>query len=110
MLTAEQIRDYDRDGYVLVPDVFTPAEVAILKAHAGRERRGDFLVAFSLGEKLDDFSFARRRFVAVIRDRVRHVFFLKAFKKNLGNLGAEIMFSGEHAFDRCEQVAAGVRF
>ncbi len=41
MLTAEQIRDYDRDGYVLVPDVFNPTEVAILKAHAGRERRGE---------------------------------------------------------------------
>ena len=40
MLTVEHIRAYDRDGFVLVPNVFTPEEVEILLAQAGRERRG----------------------------------------------------------------------
>ncbi len=30
MLTLEQIQAYDRDGYVLVPDLFSPKEVEIL--------------------------------------------------------------------------------
>ncbi|MFI5356352.1 MAG: phytanoyl-CoA dioxygenase family protein [Opitutales bacterium] len=43
MLTLEQIRAYDRDGFVLVPDVFSPAEVKILQDHAERERPGETL-------------------------------------------------------------------
>lgn len=37
MLTFEQIQAYDRDGYVLVPDVFTPREIEILLANVTKE-------------------------------------------------------------------------
>ncbi|MEY3775666.1 MAG: 1-deoxypentalenic acid 11-beta-hydroxylase [Verrucomicrobiota bacterium] len=37
MLTLEQIQAYDRDGYVLVPDVFTPQEIEILLANVTKE-------------------------------------------------------------------------
>ncbi len=33
MLTIEQTQAFDRDGFVLVPDVFTPQEIAILLSH-----------------------------------------------------------------------------
>ncbi|MCW5547483.1 MAG: phytanoyl-CoA dioxygenase family protein [Opitutaceae bacterium] len=37
MLSFEQIQAYDRDGYVLVPDVFTPQEIEILLANVTKE-------------------------------------------------------------------------
>ena len=43
MLTAEHIQAFDRDGFVLVPDVFTPREIGILRDAAERERRGETL-------------------------------------------------------------------
>ena len=43
MLTLAQTRTYDRDGFVLVPDVFTPGEIEILRQHAERERQGETL-------------------------------------------------------------------
>ena len=43
MLTPEQIQTFDRDGYVLVPDVFAPREVEILRNFSERERRGEQL-------------------------------------------------------------------
>jgi ectoine hydroxylase-related dioxygenase (phytanoyl-CoA dioxygenase family) len=43
MLTPEQIQAFDRDGYVLVPDVFSPREVEILRNCSERERRGEQL-------------------------------------------------------------------
>lgn len=39
MLTLEQIQAFDRDGYVLVPEVFTPAEVAILLSQVTKDGR-----------------------------------------------------------------------
>jgi ectoine hydroxylase len=39
MLTYEQTQAFDRDGYVLVPDVFTPQEIGILLAHVTQEGR-----------------------------------------------------------------------
>ncbi|MCX6945775.1 MAG: phytanoyl-CoA dioxygenase family protein [Verrucomicrobiota bacterium] len=39
MLTPDQIQTYDRDGFVLVPDVFTPREVEILLANVTQEGR-----------------------------------------------------------------------
>jgi ectoine hydroxylase-related dioxygenase (phytanoyl-CoA dioxygenase family) len=42
MLNYDQIQAYDRDGYVLVPDVFSPEEVAILlKATEGDARMSE---------------------------------------------------------------------
>ena len=38
MLTLEQIQTFDRDGYVLVPDLFSPAEIEVLLAHVGDAR------------------------------------------------------------------------
>jgi ectoine hydroxylase-related dioxygenase (phytanoyl-CoA dioxygenase family) len=38
MLTFEQIQAFDRDGYVLVPDVFSPREIAILLDHVNDAR------------------------------------------------------------------------
>ena len=49
MLTLEQIQAYDRDGYVLVPDVFTPQEIEILLANVTKEGR----VTKHLGAALD---------------------------------------------------------
>jgi ectoine hydroxylase-related dioxygenase (phytanoyl-CoA dioxygenase family) len=43
MLTLEHIRSYDRDGFVLVPDVFSPEEIKILRHFAERERQGEML-------------------------------------------------------------------
>ena len=43
MLTVEHIRAYDRDGFVLVPDVFTPEEIKILQHYADQERQGEIL-------------------------------------------------------------------
>ncbi|MFM1851085.1 MAG: 1-deoxypentalenic acid 11-beta-hydroxylase [Verrucomicrobiota bacterium] len=40
MLTAEQITAYDRDGYVLVPDLFSAEEIAILLSHVNDPRVG----------------------------------------------------------------------
>ena len=37
MLTLPQIEAYDRDGYVLVPDVFTPEEIEILLANVTKD-------------------------------------------------------------------------
>ena len=39
MLTLEQIQAYDRDGYVLVPDVFSAREIEILLANVTKEGR-----------------------------------------------------------------------
>lgn len=39
MLTLPQIEAYDRDGYVLVPDVFTPQEIEILLANVTKDGR-----------------------------------------------------------------------
>jgi len=39
MLTLEQIQAFDRDGYVLVPDVFSPREIEILLAHVTKDGR-----------------------------------------------------------------------
>ncbi|QYM79531.1 phytanoyl-CoA dioxygenase family protein [Horticoccus luteus] len=38
MLTYDQVQLFDRDGYVLVPDVFTPQEIEILVANVGGAR------------------------------------------------------------------------
>ncbi len=38
ILTLEQIQTYDRDGYVLVPDFFSPQETAILLDHVNDPR------------------------------------------------------------------------
>ena len=39
MLTLEQIQAFDRDGYVLVPDVFSAREIEILLAHVTKDGR-----------------------------------------------------------------------
>jgi hypothetical protein len=39
MLTLEQIQAFDRDGYVLVPDMFSPREVEILLANVTKDGR-----------------------------------------------------------------------
>ena len=41
MLTLEQIQHYDRDGFVLVPDVFSAQEIAILLDHVDDPRVTD---------------------------------------------------------------------
>jgi ectoine hydroxylase-related dioxygenase (phytanoyl-CoA dioxygenase family) len=53
MLTPEQIQAFDRDGYVLVPDVFLPREVDVLRNFSERERRGEqlFKVVDSAGRE-----------------------------------------------------------
>lgn len=38
MLTLEQIAAYDRDGYVLVPDLFSAEEISILLSHVSDAR------------------------------------------------------------------------
>jgi hypothetical protein len=38
-LTLEHIQAYDRDGYVLVPNVFSPQEIEILLANVTKEGR-----------------------------------------------------------------------
>ncbi len=39
MLTIEQTQAFDRDGFVLVPDVFTPQEIEILLSNVTKEGR-----------------------------------------------------------------------
>ena len=39
MLSFEQIQAYDRDGFVLVPNVFSPDEIAILLSHVTKDGR-----------------------------------------------------------------------
>lgn len=39
MLTPEQIEAFDRDGFVLVENVFTPEEIDILMAHVATDQR-----------------------------------------------------------------------
>ena len=34
MLTPEQIASYERDGYLLLPELFTPAEMAVVRRAA----------------------------------------------------------------------------
>ena len=41
MLTLEQIQNFDRDGYVLVPDVFSAQEISILLDHVDDPRVKD---------------------------------------------------------------------
>lgn len=41
MLTLEQIQNHDRDGYVLVPDVFSAQEISILLDHVDDPRVKD---------------------------------------------------------------------
>ena len=40
-LTQEQIDRYDRDGFLVFPDLFSPAEVAALRAEVDRVSRID---------------------------------------------------------------------
>ena len=39
MLSLQQIEAYDRDGYVLVPDVFSPREIEVLLANITKDGR-----------------------------------------------------------------------
>jgi ectoine hydroxylase-related dioxygenase (phytanoyl-CoA dioxygenase family) len=39
MLNFDQVQAYDRDGFVLVPDVFSPREIEILLANVGKDGR-----------------------------------------------------------------------
>ncbi|WP_213957932.1 MULTISPECIES: phytanoyl-CoA dioxygenase family protein [unclassified Variovorax] len=59
MLTPEQIASYERDGYLLLPELFTPAEIAVVRRAASdiyamdrpevwRGKDGEFRLAFGV--------------------------------------------------------------
>lgn len=49
-LTTKQVEDYDRDGFLIFPGLFSPEEAAILKAEAARVSKLDVEGIFREGE------------------------------------------------------------
>src|SRR5437763_17112914 len=75
-MTREQVEQYRRDGYVIFPSLFTPAEIAVLRAETARlsaieadtvirERTGGVRSIFRVHE--DDGATRSRAFRALVR-------------------------------------------